>query len=58
MSKASVRFDFSQQRVLITGGTSGMGAASALAFVGAGARVVISGRNQERARELVDRLDG
>ena len=55
MSKASVQFDFSQRRVLITGGTSGMGAASALAFVEAGARVVISGRSQERARDIMQR---
>ena len=55
MSKASVQFDFSQQRVLITGGTSGMGAASALAFVEAGARVVISGRSQQRARDIMQR---
>lgn len=58
MSKASVRFDFSKQRVLITGGTSGMGAASALAFVEAGARVVISGRSQERARHIMQRHKG
>jgi len=55
MTNASVQFDFSQQRVLITGGTSGMGAASALAFVEAGARVVISGRSQERARDIMKR---
>jgi NAD(P)-dependent dehydrogenase (short-subunit alcohol dehydrogenase family) len=55
MGSASIRFDFSQQRVLITGGTSGMGEASALAFVEAGARVVISGRNQERARDIMKR---
>jgi NAD(P)-dependent dehydrogenase (short-subunit alcohol dehydrogenase family) len=55
VSKASVQFDFSQQRVLITGGTSGMGEASALTFVAAGARVVISGRSQERARDIMKR---
>ena len=55
MGSASIRFDFSQQRVLITGGTSGMGEASALAFVEAGARVVISGRSHERARDIMSR---
>ena len=49
----SPRFDFSGKRVLITGGTSGMGEASALSFVGAGARVVISGRNHDRARTII-----
>jgi meso-butanediol dehydrogenase/(S,S)-butanediol dehydrogenase/diacetyl reductase len=53
MSKASIKFDFSQARVLISGGTSGMGEASALAFAGAGAEVVISGRNQQRADAIV-----
>ena len=37
----SPRFDFSGKRVLITGGTSGMGESSALSFAGAGARVVV-----------------
>jgi NAD(P)-dependent dehydrogenase (short-subunit alcohol dehydrogenase family) len=55
VSKAAVRFDFSQRRILITGGTSGMGEASALTFVAAGARVVISGRSQERARDIMKR---
>jgi len=53
MSAATVQFDFSQRRVLITGGTSGMGEATAIAFVEAGARVVISGRNQQRASQIL-----
>jgi len=55
MSKASLRFDFSKKRVLVTGGTSGIGEASALAFAEAGADVVISGRNQDRARAVMQR---
>ena len=55
MTAASIKFDFSDSRVLITGGTSGMGEATAVAFVEAGARVVISGRNQERARDILNR---
>ncbi len=55
MTNASIQFDFSEKRVLITGGTSGMGEATAIAFVKAGARVVISGRNQARAREIMNR---
>jgi gluconate 5-dehydrogenase len=39
----------SQTRVLVTGGTSGLGQAMAAALVGAGARVVLSGRDRARA---------
>jgi NAD(P)-dependent dehydrogenase (short-subunit alcohol dehydrogenase family) len=41
--RSRVRFDFSGCRVLVTGGTSGIGAAIAAAFAGAGARVTITG---------------
>ncbi len=53
MANASVKFKFNQQRVLITGGTSGMGEATAIAFVAAGADVVITGRNQQRADSII-----
>jgi meso-butanediol dehydrogenase/(S,S)-butanediol dehydrogenase/diacetyl reductase len=55
MSAAAVKYDFTGKRVLITGGTSGIGEASALAFAGAGARVVINGRDAQRAREIISR---
>lgn len=55
MGSAAVKFDFTGKRVLVTGGTSGIGEATALAFVGAGARVVISGRSQQRARQVITR---
>lgn len=54
---ASIHFDFSDQRVLVTGGTSGIGEASAMAFATAGARVVITGRSQDRAREILHRCE-
>jgi len=50
---ASIQFDFSGRRVLVTGGTSGMGAACASSFAAAGARVVINGRDHERARAII-----
>lgn len=58
MSQASMQFDYSGRRVLITGGTSGIGAATARAFAGAGAQVVINGRQREPAEELIGELAG
>ena len=46
---------------LITGGTSGIGRATALAFARARATVIICGRNQERGQavvELIKATDG
>ncbi|MEM7293814.1 MAG: SDR family NAD(P)-dependent oxidoreductase, partial [Pseudomonadota bacterium] len=47
-------FEFTDYSVLITGGTSGMGAAAASAFALSGARVMIAGRSEERAQALID----
>ena len=44
---------FAGKRVLVSGGTSGIGRATALAFAAEGARVVIAGRSAERAAEVV-----
>lgn len=41
---------------LITGATSGMGAASALRFAEAGATVIVTGRNIERGNDIVDKI--
>ena len=43
-------------RVLVTGGTSGLGAAMARALVDAGARVAVTGRDPARARAAADDL--
>jgi gluconate 5-dehydrogenase len=43
-------------RVLITGGTSGLGEAMARALVDAGARVAVTGRDADRTRQAADRL--
>ncbi|MBI2237890.1 MAG: SDR family oxidoreductase [Actinobacteria bacterium] len=43
---------------LITGGTSGIGRATAILFAREGARVAITGRNEERGQEVVRELQG
>jgi NAD(P)-dependent dehydrogenase (short-subunit alcohol dehydrogenase family) len=44
------------KKVLVTGGTSGIGEATARAYASAGAEVVITGRDQERGDRLADEL--
>ena len=45
-------------RVLVTGGTSGLGQAMAGALAAAGARVILTGRKRGRAKEAAARLSG
>jgi len=41
---------------LITGGTSGIGSATAERFAGEGAAVAITGRNTERGEQVVETI--
>ncbi|MGE4618227.1 MAG: SDR family NAD(P)-dependent oxidoreductase, partial [Planctomycetota bacterium] len=50
--------NFKDRSVIVTGGTRGIGRAIATAFAAAGARVVISGRDAERAAAVAAELDG
>ena len=44
------------KKVLVTGGTSGIGEATARVYAAAGADVVITGRDEERGRQIVQSL--
>jgi NAD(P)-dependent dehydrogenase (short-subunit alcohol dehydrogenase family) len=57
MTNASVQFDFIQAEVLITGGTSGIGYATATAFNKAGAVVHITGTRSSANDYTVDLSD-
>src|SRR5437899_227905 len=47
---------FQNKVAIVTGATSGIGRASAIAFAQAGAKVVVSGRREKEGQETVDLL--
>ena len=49
-------FRFDNQRVLIVGGSSGIGFAAAAGFAEAGASVTIAARNLERLKQAAAKL--
>lgn len=49
-------YDFGERVILITGGASGLGAASARRFIEAGATVILSDRDEDRGRALAEEL--
>ena len=54
--EGQVNFNFSGKRVLVTGGTRGIGRAAVEAFLAAGARVAVNGRSEESTHNAVARL--
>jgi NAD(P)-dependent dehydrogenase (short-subunit alcohol dehydrogenase family) len=57
MSYLSSLFGLDGSTAVVTGGTSGMGAASARALAGAGARVIVSGRDRGRGERVVSEIE-
>lgn len=51
-------FSLEEKTILITGASSGIGRATAIECSRLGARVVITGRNQERLEQTIQQLDG
>src|ERR1700757_4388405 len=50
--------DLKDRTALVTGSTSGIGKATALALAACGARVLVVGRNERRARDVVAEIEG
>ncbi|WP_062091169.1 glucose 1-dehydrogenase [Caballeronia udeis] len=51
-------FDLSGKRALVTGSSTGIGFALSRGLAGAGAQVILNGRNEARLAEAVERLRG
>jgi NADP-dependent 3-hydroxy acid dehydrogenase YdfG len=55
---AGLNEDLQGRVAIVTGATSGIGEATAVALAGAGARVALAGRREDRLEQLAGRLEG
>jgi NAD(P)-dependent dehydrogenase (short-subunit alcohol dehydrogenase family) len=55
---SQVKYDFSGKNVLVVGGTTGIGRATALAFAQAGANLFVAGLGADHGRSLSDEIKG
>jgi NAD(P)-dependent dehydrogenase (short-subunit alcohol dehydrogenase family) len=55
---SQVKYDFSGKNVLVVGGTTGIGRATALAFARAGANLFVSGLGADHGRSLGEEVKG
>ena len=56
MTDTKYHIDFTEKRVLVTGGTRGIGRATVEAFLGAGARVAVNGASDTSVARALDEL--
>ena len=54
LSSMSIKFNYAGKVVLVTGSSSGIGAATALMFARSGAQVVVTGLNEERVTAVAE----
>jgi NAD(P)-dependent dehydrogenase (short-subunit alcohol dehydrogenase family) len=50
--------DLRGKTALVTGSTSGIGRATAIALAARGARVLVVGRDEQRAKDVVAEIEG
>jgi 3-oxoacyl-[acyl-carrier protein] reductase len=50
--------DLSEKKVLITGSTDGLGKALAIKLSQLGSKIIIHGRNEEKAKDVISQLEG
>ncbi len=55
---SQVKYDFSGKNVLVVGGTTGIGRATALAFAQAGANLFVAGLGADHGRSLGEEVKG